>query len=220
MKNIYYLFLLLALLLTGCSSTYTIKDFTSQDKFYQSFNKSAKDKDIKVVLSNDSSFTVMHGAALKNDTLFAFGEYNEKKYMSFALSDLEKINYTSNDYKSANVLRKNGEELYCENIIINHDSIYFDRIKTVLTEENIAPVNKVKTISYKNRLIRMPLGLLAGAPLGLLSGIILGHAFHTTDEKGNPDVTNITMAMTCVGALAGIIVSYIIGYDYIYQFNP
>ena len=66
----------------------------------------------------------------------------------------------------------------------------------------------------------MPLGLLAGAPLGLLSGIILGHAFHTTDEKGNPDVVNITMAMTCVGALAGIIVSYIIGYNYIYQFNP
>jgi hypothetical protein len=66
----------------------------------------------------------------------------------------------------------------------------------------------------------MPLGLLAGAPLGLLSGIILGHAFHTTDEKGNPDVLNITMEMTCVGALVGIIVSYIIGYDYIYQFNP
>jgi|ERR1035438_4002930 hypothetical protein len=220
MKKYYSALFLLALILMGCSSTYTIKNFSSKEKFYQDFNNSVKERDIKVVLSNDSSFTLMHGAVLENDTLFAFGQYNEKKYMSLALSDLEKINYTGNDYKSATVLRNNGEELNCENIIINHDSIYFDRTKTVLTEENIASVNKIKTISYKNRLIRMPLGLLAGAPLGLLSGIILGHAFHTTDEKGNPDVTNITMAMTCVGALAGIIVSYIIGYDYIYQFNP
>jgi hypothetical protein len=204
----------------GCSSIYTIKNFGSKDKFYQDFNNSVQERDIKVVLINDSSFTVMHGAVLENDTLFAFGDYNEKKYMSLALSDLEKLNYTTNDYKSANILRKNGEELNCENIIINHDSIYFDRTKTILTKENITSVNKINTISYKNRLIRMPLGLLAGAPLGLLSGIILGHVFHTTDEKGNPDVVNITMAMICVGALAGIIVSYIIGYNYIYQFNP
>jgi hypothetical protein len=129
MKNIYSLLILSTLLFIGCFSTYTIKNFSSKDKFYQDFNNSVKERDIKVVLSNDSSFTLMHGAVLENDTLFAFEEYNEKKYMSLALSDLEKINYTSNDYKSANVLRKNGEELYCENIIINHDSIYFDRKK-------------------------------------------------------------------------------------------
>src|ERR1035437_523103 len=203
----------------GCSSTYTIKDFPSKEKFYQSFNKSEKDKNIKVVLRNDSSFTVMHGAVLENDTLFAFGEYNEKKYMSLTLSDLEKINYTSNDYKSANVLRKNGAELYCENIIINHDSIYFDRIKTVLTEENIAPVNKVKTISYKNRLIRIPLGILTGGIVGLATGIL-----YATSPQGRKDdsgfASGAIISVTFLGAVIGSIISYCFGYDYYYQFSP
>src|ERR1039457_5796741 len=101
MKYINTLLIVSALILMGCSSTYTIQNFSSKEKFYQDFNNSVKERDIKVVLSNDSSFTLMHGAVLENDTLFAFGQYNEKKYMSLALSDLEKINYTGNDYKSA-----------------------------------------------------------------------------------------------------------------------
>ena len=220
MKNIYGLFFLLALLLMGCSSTYTIKDFPSKEKFYEDFNNSAQNKDVNVTLINDSSFTINDGTVLENDTLISYGKLEGKDKRSFALSDITEIRYANNDSSSASVLFKNGDKLRGENIITDHDSIYFVTMKTSIARNNIVPIDKVKKVSYNNRLIRMPLGLLAGAPLGLLSGIVLGHVFHTTDDKGYPDVSNITIEMTFVGTLAGIIVSCIIGYNYIYQFNP
>jgi PBP1b-binding outer membrane lipoprotein LpoB len=54
MKNIYGLFFLLALLLMGCSSTYTIKDFPSKERFYEDFNNSVKNKDVSITLMSDS----------------------------------------------------------------------------------------------------------------------------------------------------------------------
>ena len=169
---------------------------------------------------NDSSFDINDGTILENDTLFSYGSIIGMENRRYALADIAEIKYMNNDYKNGSVLFKNNEQLRGQDIITDHDSIYFTTVKTLNTRNIIIPIDKVKTVSYKNRWLRMPLGLLAGTPLGLLSGIVLGHAFHTTDDKGNPDVLNITLAMTCVGALTGIIVSYIIGYDSIYLFYP
>ena len=42
--------------LIGCSSTYKISDFSSPEKFYKDFNKSADGKILKITLHDDSSF--------------------------------------------------------------------------------------------------------------------------------------------------------------------
>jgi hypothetical protein len=192
----------------------------TKDNYYEYFNKSVKDKTVKITLQNDSSFTNLVGIVLENDTLISYGKLEGWKKSKYALSDIAEIKYTSNDFKSASILLRNGDKISGENIITNRDSIFFVYMKTITIRNHIVPIDKVKTVSYKNRWIRMPLGLLAGTPLGLLSGIMLGHVFHTTDEKGNPDVLNISMEMAFLGGIVGIITSSIIGYDYIYQFNP
>ena len=91
MKNIYGLFFLLALLLMGCSSTYTIKDFPSKERFYEDFNKFAQNKDVEITLINDSSFTINDGTVLENDTLISYGKLEGKDKRSFALSDITEI---------------------------------------------------------------------------------------------------------------------------------
>jgi hypothetical protein len=209
-----------AFYLTGCSSKYTIRDFPTKDKFIEYFNKSIKDKPVKITLQNDSSFSNVDGVVVENDTLLSYGEVESREKGYSALSDIAEIKYISNDYTSASVLLKNGDKIRGENIRINRDSMYYVNIKTLIARNNIAQIDKVKTVIYKNRLIRIPLGLLMGAPLGFLAGGMLGTAFHTTDEKGLPDVLNITFEMTILGGFVGMVTSSLVGYDYIYQFNP
>jgi hypothetical protein len=218
-KNIYSLLSVLALLLMGCSSTHTIKDFPSKEKFYQDFNNSAKNKDVKIILVKDSSFAINDGIALENDTLFSYVILEGKDSRSFALSEITEIKYTNNDYKSASVLFKNGDKLIGEDIRTNRDSIYFVTMKKLLTRNNIISINKVKTISYKNRLIRIPLGILAGGLIGLVSGIFYASRPNTSkDDSGL--ISGSIVGGAVIGVLIGSIVSYCIGYNYYYQFNP
>jgi hypothetical protein len=330
MKKGSALFIALSLLFAGCSTIYTIKDFPSKEKFYEDFNNSAKDKKIKVILLNDSSFTVAQGGVLENDTLFVFGELNETEHLSlelsdlkkenfrtnddynstfvllknseklnykniktncdtlsfdiiqylpisFALSDLVKLNYLNeNDSKSVYAQRRNGEEYYgenafikgdstyfdriknvhisialsdlkiinfadtnksahylriiddgcnCDNLITMSDTIYFDRAKSIKTMDNIVPINKVKTISYKTRLGTAILGTLVGGVIGFGLVILLNQ--HTADTSvGLEGLDNIGEGVIRIiggiitGAFTGGMMGGIIGREDIYQFNP
>ena len=86
MKNIYIILFISSALLTGCSSSYTIKDFPSKDKFYQSFNKSVGQRDIDITLTNDSQVSKFGGGILKHDTLFTITE-------SFPIESVKNINF-------------------------------------------------------------------------------------------------------------------------------
>jgi hypothetical protein len=69
MKSTYYLIVVfISLVILGCSSTYTIKDFSSKEKFYDDFNNFAKDKNVEVQFVNDSSLTIGNGAIIIRDT--------------------------------------------------------------------------------------------------------------------------------------------------------
>ena len=70
MKIYYSVIFLLALLLMGCSSTYTIKGYSSKEKFDEDFVSSADTKDLNITLLNDSLVQTTGGVDIKNDTLF------------------------------------------------------------------------------------------------------------------------------------------------------
>ena len=61
---------LLVLILTGCSSIYTQKDFPSKQKFYEDFNNSVRNKKVIVTLTNDSLINLIN-AEIKNDSLLS-----------------------------------------------------------------------------------------------------------------------------------------------------
>lgn len=230
MKNIYSLFFLLALLLMGCSSTYTIKDFPSKERFYEDFNNSAKNKDVNVNLINDSSFAINDGIILENDTLFSL---EGKDNRSFALSDITEIRYKNNDYSSASILFKNGDILRGKDIRTDSDSIYFT-VKTSTAKNNIAPthiaqdtlftrtnvfpIETVKSVGYKTHLRSVPLGILSGAIAGLIIAVIAWNTLTSKDNSGAASAYYIFAPP--IGAMAGAIVGGCIGWKTIYQFNP
>ncbi len=80
--------------LEGCSSTYTLKDYPSKQKFYEDFNSSVKGKDIKIILTNDSTVNSYNGAIIRNDSLIF--KSNTKYSKRIPLKGISKISYRNN----------------------------------------------------------------------------------------------------------------------------
>jgi hypothetical protein len=214
MKYIYLILIFLCVLFIGCYSNYTVQDFSSKDKFYEDFNKSAKTKDVTVILSNDSSFEVDNGVALKNDTLFT-----SENILTIDLTEIERINYTGNDYKSGSLLLKNGDKLNVSKIRIIPDSITFIT-NNILSEGNrIAPISKVKTVSYKVRWLGTISGFLIGMPLGYLTGVLIGIPINHSQEGSDLAIEYKFLGVP-IGAIIGSIVGSMIGFNYTYHFSP
>lgn len=68
MKTIIIIFL--SIMLYGCATIFTIKDFPSKKKFYDNINNSVRDKKLTVTLMNKNSIEMI-GAKIKGDTLFS-----------------------------------------------------------------------------------------------------------------------------------------------------
>ncbi|MHB8851719.1 MAG: hypothetical protein ACYC6P_00010 [Ignavibacteriaceae bacterium] len=96
MKNFYFLIIIILLVFTGCSSYYTEKRFPSKEKFYDDFNNFAKNKNVEVTLMNDSSFTILEGASISEDTL----TFNYKNAIMFngyiPVKNIKEIYYKKN----------------------------------------------------------------------------------------------------------------------------
>jgi hypothetical protein len=90
MKIYYLIFAVVSLLFIGCSSTYTIKSFSSKEKFYEDFNKSASGKTLTVVLTNDSTFVIGRGARVSNDSLFT---NIDNPISTMPLKNIKRISY-------------------------------------------------------------------------------------------------------------------------------
>ena len=220
MKNsIRLLIFFFIFILESCSSIYSVKDFSSKEKLYQDFNNSVNDKSINVKFINDSSLTINNGAVIKNDTLYSIGYRLDKNYERIALSEIKKINYTGGDYKSANLLLKNNDQINAGDINIANDTMEYSVTKKILTWSEVAPLDKIKEASYKNRWLGIPGWFLAGTGLGVIVGAII----FTSRNNGSPDNAYMTLNSFLTipfGSFVGILWGWIDGYNYIYRFNP
>ncbi len=111
MKYIYLMVYLFVFLFTGCSSTYTIKDFSSKEKFYNDFNNSVKNKSVEITFINDSSFTLNSRVAVEGDSLYSLNPFVSRTGARISLSELKEIKYTGFDNSSAALTLKDGEVL-------------------------------------------------------------------------------------------------------------
>ncbi len=215
-------FLGFALLLIGCSSTYTLKDFSSKEKFYEGFNDFAKNKNVKVTLYNDSSLSAPFGAVILNDTLNVVKRVQEIE-KTISKNEIKEIKYyyTTNflhpDFK---VILKNGNELKEKNIeILPDSSVKYSLFKHI--NESI-PIDRVKTVNYKNNW----LGMIPGFLSGFISSALLGYAggisaLIFSSNKKNEALPFYVLAITTVaGTTMGTIIGWLIGFNYTYQFNP
>ncbi|MHB8338924.1 MAG: hypothetical protein ACYDEE_16030 [Ignavibacteriaceae bacterium] len=155
----------LPIILESCSSIYSVKDFSTKEKFYEDFNKFMKNKTIEITLINDSSFIALGGAKINNDTL----------------------NY------SIDVLKPANEHL---------------------------SLNNIKKIIYKNRWLGIPPFLLAGSASGWFVGLMIGSIANNNTQEGGIKANNVYLDIWGMGTIAGIVLGWLSGYNYIYEFNP
>ena len=216
MRIIYLISSIFLLTLTGCSTTYKVTDFSSRDKFYKDFNNFARNKNVKVTLSNDSSFSLTNSAEIANDTLYYLGKEINSGNKRIAVSDIKELNYTSNDYKSASILLKNGESYRAKEIKMGKDSLEFAFTNEVITQNKVTSINNIQKISYKNHSIGSISNLGLGFCLGIAGGSlvqIMGAGFAI--PIGTPVIIGATL-----GIILGPITGALIGYKYTYQFSP
>ena len=216
MKIIYLISSIFLLTLTGCSTTYKVTDFSSRDKFYGDFNNFARNKNVKVTFTNDSSFSLTNSAEIANDTLYCLGKEINSGNKRIAVSDIKELNYTRNDYKSASILLKNGESYRAKEIKMGKDSIEFAFNNEVITQNKVTSINNIQKISYNNHSIGSISNLGLGFCLGIAGGSlvqIIGAGFAI--PIGTPVIIGATL-----GIILGPITGALIGYKYTYQFSP
>ena len=96
MIKFFYLILITSLvILTGCSSTYRLSDYSSRKAFYKDINDSATGRSSNVSLLNDSSFIDVTGIKVLNDTL-SFVNPNDTSYEYFIpIDQVKEISFFS-----------------------------------------------------------------------------------------------------------------------------
>jgi len=217
MKNIFIVIALLFIFLTGCSSTYKVTDFPSKEKFYEEFNNSFKEREAKVTLVNDSSFFVRSGVEINHDTLLSFEKLEEKIHRRFALSDVADIGFSGSTTTSASVVLKDGDKLTGAEVKVTKDSISFVGVKSLITSNTVAQIDKVKTVTFKNRWYGLRLWAITGALTGGCIGLLNVKSFSTSHWESQ-ELMYFPIGAG-VGFIIGAIGGYFFGYPITYEFN-
>jgi hypothetical protein len=217
MKKLSLLLIVLSILFyTGCTSTYTIKDFASKQEFYNKFNSSLQDRNAMAQLVNDSVIASKDGAEVLNDTLYLLDKSVLKTVRKFVLQDVKDIKYTSIAKRSADIYLKNDAKYSAEEISIGNDSIEFSEIKALVNLRYAAPLDKVKSVSYKNNLNGIFPGAVTGICVGAITGTIIGLK---NSDKNQDDPSASIFKESGIGIIVAGIAGYFVGWRYVYQFN-
>ena len=223
MKKFNLLIHILSLFVIGCSTTYRVSDYPFRENVYADFNNSARNKELKITLNNDSTVTAYFGGKILNDSLFIITPVKINE------NEVKEIIY-NNDSKSNKLFLNNGDTLTVKKTTMIPGAILF-------TDNNNSfesiPLNKVKKISYKDNWSGVPYPIIFGTVFGIPAGAFMGYIV----TKINPPNTNGPFSGSLysgqedqnintgiiIGSIAGLITGGIIcfeGYTYIYQFNP
>jgi len=223
MKIKNFLSIVFSFLLIGCSANYSLKNFPSGEKFYEDFNHFAKNKNLKVMLNNDSTFKINNGAVIENDILYSSIRGEDSTYNStVALNAIKEINYTGVDYKSANILVKNGEWLKTKIIQLIKDSVEFTVISETYLKTKIASVDKIKEVNFRNRWTGTVSGFFFGIYTGIVTGlsIALFYGYAILLGKATPDNYPTAIFISpAAGIVIGTLAGWLIGNNWTYHFN-
>ena len=221
MKIFYLIATVFLLTFIGCSSTYKVSDFSSKDKFYEDFNSFARNKNMKVTLTDDSSFITNEGTMISNDSLILLYHYQKEVTNTIPQSEIRNIRdiYDANSNHIIKILLKDGREFSEKDVkYLPDSSIQFTTNKTLSINKSI-PLSNVKEAYYKKHWPGIIPGIISGF---LISFVIaeLGDAFSTHVDSGIFATGAANVEGVPVGTIAGGVIGWFIGYAYTYQFNP
>ncbi len=197
-----------------------MKDFSSEEKYFEHFNNAAGNKSDNIVLKNDSIIAYSKGVFIRNDSLVlnSYTAYRENK--TLLLEDIKNIDYYNTDFKnpSAYLELKDGQRLDAEGIKIFHGKIKFTNIVSV---NKYIPIKQVDRVSYENRWTTAGKGLTAGmfvSAVLFVYGILPPYKHNGWNNYLNQRVAPRLTGLLIWPAL-GAAIGYLIGHIYTYKFD-
>lgn len=221
MLNYYKILLfIISLFIAGCTN-YIVTDFPAKKQFHDKFNILAKDKNIETTFKDRSKLCFPNGGFIRNDSLFLINYFSKDENITLPLAKIKNIIYLgiNSSFQSANILSVDQKHYNAKNIRILNDSINFINVYTI---DKSIPIYNITEITFKNRWQGMYYGLAIGTAVGLLSGYL--GIFPPYKNVGWDNYFNERVApkfiKLSIFPVVGIILGYILGYNYTYQFNP
>ncbi len=212
-------------ILAGCSSIYSINDFSSREKLYEDFNKFAGNKSMKVTLTNDSTFTAPEGSEISNDSLVMINYEQNTQELHIPYKDIKSINgfYDINSNPTYKIFLHDGEEHDVKEIKYLPDSSVTINVEKIRATRSAIPIKKVRQACYNRNWLGAIPGFFAGIPAGIILGISTILPIYT--DEGSPphreyNYISAVLISVPVCVLVGITAGWIVGYTYIYKFNP
>jgi hypothetical protein len=217
MKIFYLSIPVLLLFLIGCSATYRVSNFSSKDKFYENFNKSANGKTLKLTLNNDSTF-ISRNNVIKDDTLYSVKTEIDVINKKIALLEMKELKHSVNNFRAGTILLNDGKTIEANNITIENDTANFSLINTITSFNLSLPISRVKEISYMNHWASVPFGAVPGAVCGFIAGIVAYRINPPTNTWSGNSVYFYSGPV--LGLIVGGVWGWLNGWTYTYQFNP
>ena len=191
--------LLSFLLLQGCTSVYSIKDYNSAGEYYSAINKELATKTLTLKLS-DNEKSYVRNFEIKGDSAYwVTGAGYANKIISGTMID--KISPAASDNNKSLIQLKNGKTIEAYSVKHNRDSVLF-QVKYI--NKQSIPLNKIYSISYYNHLI----GTLEGLGIGAGAGFIYGMGDQLIGKLNNPQKQNSYTGIT-LGNVGGVLGSFL-----------
>lgn len=223
MKNIFLFGIVLIILFTGCSSTYHVQDFRSQQDFYNEINGIFNKTETVVILYNDSLLLAQDGVAIKDQLLVCYTDIVERREQKRPLADLSSLDFNNQRQEFANIKMRTGESFKAENIRVGFDSIQFTEINNIKKISTFS-IDSVKSIKYNSRWNAMS----TSGKIGIFTLSLLGYYIgkHITQQRGGNSTPAERDSQELEGFIGGFIYGAIIApfvglfwdYPVIYEF--
>ncbi len=205
------------LLFVGYSTTYRLADFPSKENYYKKFNDHAENKNISILLNTDSIITTTLGGKIWDDSLLYNVITVKNGNEGIPLNQINSIEYKTTDNRLAHISLENGREMETKDMIFLPSSIKCSISENLITHKSIS-LNSIKEISYKIRWPGIPIGFFAGSISGALAGYVGIEIFYDIRSRDSSQGF-IAIGTALTGAMFGVIIGIINGFNYTYQFN-
>jgi len=207
MKTIYIYLSSIIFLFAGCSSVYTVNDFSSKEKLYEDCSSSIADKHVTVNMMNDSSFCPQYVSIEKDSLIVSSVKHGTPVNINISLSDIKDISYSKvfaakDTMRDADILLKSGIKLSLENIHFLHDDLTGSFFPSVAPTK--IPVDNIRSVVYKTHTVATISGILCGAvgTFAVLAAVLKGG--NTSDSRPlQPHSDGFSPSYIVIGSIIG-----------------
>jgi hypothetical protein len=227
-SRLFIIFILSSVFFGGCTRTYDLSRYSSDDKFYSQLNDYLDNNEVQVFTEHDSTFVSESRSEIIRDSLNIYRLNISRNDMVIPLKLLGSVQYTEyypGDHVSGILKMKDSTSYEAEGIEITPDSMHFVNVIHYETKSSIN-INDINKITFKKRWAAVPLGIITGFASGFFIGMLSplpiyegGHGISSGPSDEPKSLGENIIVCSLSGLLIGGILAYLAGFEYEFNFR-